>query len=415
MKNRMGKHTKFHKRTIRKAPIAGKTVLLRADYNLPMRDGQITDDFRLRSSLPTLKRLLADHCKIVVISHLGRPDGQPDSKYSLEPVAQRLAELLATEVRFVDDCIGKKVEMAVRQAPKSSITVLENLRFYPGEEANDADFAAKLVESSGAQYFVQDGFGVVHRAHASTDAITHRLPSVAGLLLEREYNMITGAMRAPRRPLVALLGGAKISDKITVIKRLVNVADQIVIGGAMANTFLAYNGHQIGKSRYETDQDAVIADIYDAIDKKVSPKFRDNFLVLPTDVAVADEATTSAKRTNVAVDAIPKDSYALDMGEASIKRMVAALERAQTVIWNGTMGMAELPEFAHGSARAALVLAERHKRTTSVVGGGDTVDFILDWDARDGESFSHVSTGGGASLELMAGNRLPGIEALLDV
>lgn len=408
--------TKIHKRTVRKAPLSGKTVLVRTDYNVPLdSNGRIDDDFRIRASLPTIERLLDDHCKVVIITHLGRPDGKRQAKYSLEPVAQRLAELLKREVRFVDDCIGKKVEMAIKQAPKSSITLLENLRFYPEEEANDDQFASKLAHDSGAQYFVQDGFGVVHRAHASTEAITRYLPSVAGLLLEREYNMIASAMKTPRRPLVALLGGAKVSDKIGIIKRLVTIADQIVIGGAMANTFLAYHGHNVGKSRIEADQHDVIAAIYDAVDRKVSPKFRDNFLILPTDVAIASEVSSEAKRKVVPVDAIPDDSYALDIGDDSIKRMVAAISRAQTVIWNGTMGMAELPEFSHGSARAALALAERKGRVTSIVGGGDTADFVLQWDAAGGASFSHVSTGGGASLDLMSGNRLPGVEALISL
>lgn len=408
--------TKLHKRTIRKAPLSGKTVLVRADYNVPLtEDGQIDDDFRIRASLPTIKKLLDDRCRVVIIAHLGRPDGKRDDRYSLEPVAQRLAELLKREVRFVDDCIGKKVQMAIKQAPKTSVTLLENLRYYPEEEANDGEFASKLARDSGAQYFVQDGFGVVHRAHASTEAITHHLPSVAGLLLEREYAMITGAMRSPRRPLVALLGGAKVSDKIGIIKRLVEIADQVVVGGAMANTFLAYNGHSVGKSRVEDSQHDVIADIYDVIDRKVSPKFRDNFLVLPNDVAVAGSLTPDAERKVVPVEEIPGDGYALDIGDKSIERMVAALNRAQTVIWNGTMGMAELPEFSHGSARAALALAQRRGKVTSIVGGGDTVDFVLEWDGAKGDSFSHVSTGGGAGLELMSGKKLPGIEALISV
>lgn len=407
--------TKFHKRNMRKAPLAGKTVLVRADYNVPLTErGDISDDFRIQASLPTIKKLLNDHCKVVIISHLGRPDGKRDSKYTLEPVAQRLAELLDRKVDFVDDCVGKSVEVAVRKATKGSVILLENLRYYPEEEANDSQFAKRLAKDSGAQYFIQDGFGVVHRAHASTDAITHYLPSVAGLLLEREYVMISGAMQNPKRPLVALMGGAKVSDKIGVIKQLVKVADQIVVGGAMANTFLAYHGHSLGKSKFEADQRAVIADIYDAIEKKVSPKFRDNFLVLPSDVAVASNVSEGSERKVVAVDKVPEDSYALDIGDKSIERMVEAIKRSQTVIWNGTMGMAELPEFAHGSARAALALAERRKVVTSIVGGGDTADFVLGWDGDGGASFSHVSTGGGASLDLMAGKKLPGVEALLD-
>ena len=407
--------TKFHKRSMRKAPLAGKTILLRADYNVPLtEDGRIDDDFRIKASLPTVKRLLKDGCRVVIISHLGRPDGQRDARYSLDPVAQRLADLLGQDVGFIDDCVGKKVSTAVKGAPKPAVILLENLRFYPEEEANDDDFAARLAADSGAQYFVQDGFGVVHRSHASTDAITNHLPSLAGLLLEREYKMITGAMQKPRRPLVALLGGAKVSDKIGVIKRLVTIADQIIVGGAMANTFLAYHGKAIGQSRIEPGQEEVIADIYDAIDRKVSPRFRDNFLVLPIDVGIADDVSVDAERRNVLADTVSAESYVLDIGERSIERMVAAINRAQTVIWNGTMGMAELPEFAEGSSRAALALAEKRQSVTSIIGGGDTADFVLGWDSEGGDSFSHVSTGGGASLDLMSGQKLPGVEALLD-
>lgn len=403
----------FHKRSMRKAPLKGKTVLVRADYNVPMGGGKIEDDFRIRSSLPTIERLLADNCKVVIISHLGRPDGERNMTYSMEPVAQRLAELLRRDVRFVDDCVGDKVKMAIKRAPTNSVTVLENLRFHPEEEANDEVFAKKLAQDSGADYFVQDGFGVVHRAHASTAAITQFIPSVAGLLLEREYERIVSAMTRPARPLVALLGGAKVSDKIQIINRLVKIADQIIVGGAMANTFLAYNGKHVGKSKVETDQNQVIENIYDVIDKKVSHKFRDNFLVLPTDVAVAKDTDGKSVRRTVGVNEVAGDDIILDIGDKSIERMVAALDRAQTVIWNGTLGMAELPEFAHGSARAALELAQSPS-TVSIIGGGDTADFVLHWDGNDGKSFTHVSTGGGASLELMSGKKLPGIEALLD-
>src|SRR5690606_37909733 len=390
---------KLHKRTMRKAPLTGKTVLLRADYNVPLDDnGQIADDFRIRASLDTVRRLLADHCKVVIISHLGRPDGKRDDKFSLEPVAQRLAELLKHEVRFVDDCIGNKVKMAVKTAPKTSVTLLENLRYYPEEEANDEAFAYQLAHDSGAAYFVQDGFGVVHRAHASTSAITQNLPSLAGLLLEREYLSITGAMRSPKRPLLAVLGGAKVSDKIPVIQALTKVADQIVIGGAMANTFLAHNNKKLGKSKVEYGQDEAIENIYDAVARKVSAKFRDNFLLLPTDLAVAKTIDKTARRRSVNIDELSDDDIALDIGDQTIDRVAAAVDRAQTVIWNGTLGVAELEQFAHGSARVALELA-RNPEKTSIIGGGDTADFVINWDSQRGESFTHVSTGGGASLE----------------
>jgi phosphoglycerate kinase len=404
---------KFFKQTINTVPLQGQTVLLRADYNVPLKsDGTIDDDFRIRASLPTIKKLLADGCKIVVISHLGRPEGR-DSKLSLEPIAQRLAELLDEPVRFVDQTIGDKVAMAIKRAPKRSVIVLENLRYHSEEEANDDAFAAKLAKNSGARYFVQDGFGVVHRAHASTAAITNYLPSVAGLLLEREYATITSAMKSPKRPLVAVMGGAKVADKIEVIDELIRVADTIIIGGAMANTFFAYKGLQMGKSKFEVDEKAAIDAIYKAAEKKVGKKKVDEFIVLPVDLAVGHSLDVAEERHNKLASALAVDDIALDIGDISIERIVSLVAKAQTVIWNGTLGYAERPNFAHGSARLALTLAT-HPNITSIIGGGDTADFVLNWDARKGESFTHVSTGGGASLELMAGEKLPGIESLLD-
>jgi 3-phosphoglycerate kinase len=403
----------FFKQTIKTVPIEHKTVLLRADYNVPLHsDGTIADDLRIRASLPTVRRLLRDGCKVVIISHLGRPEGN-DPKLSLEPIAARLAELLGEPVRFVDQTVGDKVRMAVKRAPKRCVIVLENLRFHKEEEENDAGFARELARDTGARYFVQDGFGVVHRAHASTSAITHFLPSVAGLLLEREYTTITRAMRSPEHPFVAVLGGAKVSDKIGIIAELMQTADKIIIGGAMANTFLAYKGYDLGKSRIEADMQKTIAEIYARARKKMGEGDINDFIILPEDLAVAPEATTREKRKNVNLDAVKNDELALDVGDKTIERITRIVETAKTVIWNGTLGVAELPEFAHGSARLALTLAT-NPQITSIVGGGDTADFVLDWDSRDGESFTHVSTGGGASLELMAGEKLPGIESLLD-
>lgn len=403
----------FFKQTINTVPLQGQTVLLRADYNVPLSsDGKIDDDFRIRSSVPTIKQLLKDGCKVVVISHLGRPEGR-DMSLSLEPVAQRLAELLGESVRFVDQTIGDKARMAIKRAPKRSVIVLENLRFYPEEEANDSAFAAKLAKDSGARFFVQDGFGVVHRAHASTSAITNYLPSVAGLLLEREYTTLTQAVKAPKRPLVAVVGGAKVADKIDIISEFIREADTIVIGGAMANTFLAYKGYNLGESKYEADEKIVIDEIYKAATEKVGTDKVDEFILLPTDLAVGHSVDATEERLNVAVGGVGKTDKALDIGDDSIDTVVRVVEKAKTVIWNGTLGYAELPQFAHGSARLALVLAT-HPDITSIIGGGDTADFVLNWDARKGESFTHVSTGGGASLELMAGEKLPGIESLLD-
>lgn len=403
----------FFKQTISSVPLQGQTVLLRADYNVPLEtDGTIADDFRIRGSVPTIKKLLADGCKIVIISHLGRPKGH-DPKFSLEPVARRLSELLDQPVQFVDQAVGDKVRMDVKKAPKRSVTVLENLRFYPGEEANDETFARDLAVSSGARYFVQDGFGVVHRAHASTSAITQQLPSVAGLLLEREYTTITSAMKTPQRPLVAVLGGAKVSDKIALIKEFIAVADTIIISGAMANTFLAYKGFSLGKSKVEPNETELIEDIYSHVREKVGPDRVDAFLVLPVDLAVGYAAAPEEPRRNVSIDEVAPDDIALDIGDKSIEQMDQIVDGAKTVIWNGTLGVAEFPAFAHGSARLALALAT-HPDMTSIIGGGDTADFALHWDARKGASFTHVSTGGGASLELMAGEKLPGIESLLD-
>lgn len=403
----------FLKKSFRDVPLDGKTVLMRVDYNVPLNEkGEITDDFRIRASLPTLHELLKRRCRVVLIAHLGRPDGKVNPRESLEPVAHRLIELLKLPVRFVDECVGDKVIQASKRLHQGDVLLLENLRFHAGEEANDPAFAEALAKSSSAEYFVQEGFGVVHRAHASTEGITHYLPSSAGLLLEKEYRMITHAMAHPERPLTAVMGGAKISDKIDVIEKFVAVADRIVIGGAMANTFLKYHGHSIGKSKYETGLEDIIRRIYDAAEKKTDDV--DAFIVLPTDVAVGKSLEAAERRVVVGVDDVTEDEFILDIGSESISRAVALVSSSKTVVWNGTMGMAEMSQFAHGSARIALALAQAQGKIMSVVGGGDTADFALHWDQHDGKSFDHVSTGGGASIELMAGVTLPGISALMD-
>lgn len=403
----------FYKQTIKTVPLDGHTVLLRAEYNVPLEpDGSIADDSRIRASIPTIRELLKDNCKVVIVSHMGRPEGR-DPKLSLEPVALRLSELLGEPVRFVDQTVGDKVKMAVKRAPSRSVIMLENLRFDPKEEANDETFARQLAADSGARYFVQDGFGVVHRAHASTEAITHYLPGVAGLLLEKEVTTLTEVMKNPKHPLVAVMGGAKVSDKIPLVKRFIETADRIIIGGAMANTFLAYRGYAMGKSKVEAGQETVLDEIYAAARQKVGDDKVDEFIVLPSDVAVASRIEASEPRRVVSVDAISGDDIVLDIGDDSIEAAVKVVEAAETVIWNGTLGYAEFDNFAHGSARLALALAT-HPNIMSVIGGGDTADFVLHWDGQEGGSFSHVSTGGGASLELMAGEKLPGVESLLD-
>jgi len=403
----------FFKQTISSVPLEGKTVLVRTDYNVPLEsDGSIADDFRIQASLPTIQKLLSENCKVVIISHLGRPEGR-EEKYSLEQVAGRLATLLGESVRFINETTGDRVRMGVKRAPKRSVTVLENLRYYKEEEANDADFAREIVRATGAKYFVQEGFGVVHRAHASTATITQELPAVAGLLLEKEYTTITKVMNHPDHPLLAVLGGAKVADKIELIKAFISVADTIVIGGAMANTFLAYKGYNVGKSKYEPDEKSVIDEVYRAAEAKVGKENINEFIMLPEDVAVGDEVSEAAERRTVAIDAIADGDIVLDAGEKTIEKITRVAANANTVVWNGAIGMTELDNFSHGSARLALALAT-NTHLTSVIGGGDTADFVRHWDAKNGASFTHVSTGGGASLELMAGEKLPGIESLLD-
>lgn len=404
----------FFKQTVRDLPLYhGKhyRVLVRVDYNVPLKDGKVSDDLRIRASLPTLQYLLEQGCSLVLMSHLGRPEGH-DLSCSLEPAADRLSELLGKKVIFVDDTIGDAAFQAVKKAPEVSVVLLQNLRFDPREEQNDMEYAKAIAHVARADYFVQDGFGVVHRAHASTEAITHFLPSVSGLLLEKEYVTISQAMENPAHPFVAVLGGAKVSDKMKVVERFVKLADTVLVGGAMANTFLAYKGYAIGRSKAETDQKETLDSIYGAAHKKACNDV-DDFVVLPTDVAVGHELSDSEKRVNKSVDQIADDEMALDIGDSSIEKYTSVIEKAKTVIWNGPLGMSEYDNFAHGSARVALSLAI-HPGITSIVGGGDTADFVLKWDAKEGGSFTHVSTGGGAGLDLMAGNKLPGVESLLD-
>lgn len=404
---------KFFKQTIRDVPLDGRTVLVRVGYDVPLtHDGKVDDDLRIRASLPTLEYLLERQCKVVLIGHLGRPEGH-DKKFSFAPVAERLQELIKNPVLFIDEAVGEKAYQGVRKAPKGSVILLENLRFYPGEKNDDPEFARELAKCSQADFFVQDGFNNIHRSDASMHAITLFLPSVAGLLVEREYVTIASAMEHPERPLVAIMGGAKVSDKIQVVERFVELADKVLIGGAMANTFLQYKGHSMGKSKVEADQKDTLDHIYKAAHKKVGDAV-DDFLLLPTDVAVATAVDDQQERVVKSVSDVAADELALDIGTDTIERYAHEIEGAKTVIWNGPLGLDELPNFAHGSARTALALAS-HPDITSIIGGGDTADFILKWDAKKGESFTHVSTGGGASLDLMAGKKLPGIEYLLDV
>lgn len=401
----------FYKKTIRDIELDGHTVLVRVDYNVPLNaDGTISDDLRIKASLPTLQALLDRGCKLVLISHLGRPEGK-ELKYSLEPVATRLTALLGRDVTFVDDCIGDVAFQAVHKAPAGAVLLLENLRFYTEEEADDHEFAKKIALASQADYFVQDGFAVVHRAHASTHAITLELPSVSGLLVEREYLTITNAMAEPKRPLVAIMGGAKVSDKIELIERFVDISDTILVGGAMANTILKYKGMNVGASKVEENQTETLDRLYEVARAKAGDNV-DNYVILPSDVAVSTEFKDTPRVVRD-LNSVQENELALDIGDKTIERYCQVLEAAGTVIWNGPVGVSEFKNFSHGSARLALSLAT-HPEVASIIGGGDTADFVLKWDVKKGGSFTHVSTGGGAGLELMAGKKLPGIESLLD-
>jgi len=400
----------FPKKTVRDVPVHDKRILVRADFNVPLSDaGEILSDFRITQSLPTLRYLLDRGCTVIVVAHLGRPEGKATKKDSLGPVAVRLQELLPNEiVTFVPSTVDDKAWQACKRAEKGALILLENLRFDPREEANDPDFAASLQRVSGAEYFVQDGFGIVHRAHASTEAITHLLPSVAGLLLEKEVSTLEKAMKHPRHPLVAVVGGAKVSDKIGFIEQLLTIADTVLIGGAMANTFLAYQHTPVGKSLVEQGQEQEI--------EKILQLAKPDQLVLPVDVAVSDAIDASATRRDSSKDEVLAHEHILDIGPKTMQIFTAYIGEASTVIWNGTLGYAELPQFAVGSAAIAQSMADQQRNITSIIGGGDTAEYALEWlSAHKNAEFTHVSTGGGASLELMSGLKLPGVEALLPI
>jgi len=423
----------FWKKTIHDIDISDKTVLLRADYNVPLANGVITDDFRIEQSLPTIQFLIERNCKIIVCSHLGRPESKKDLQYSLKPVAERLAELAKRDVDFAEDCIGDEAKEKSAQLQSGQILLLENLRFYKEEDKNDDEFAQSLAGL--AEVFVQDAFGVVHRAHASTDAITRHITSVAGLLLEKEVATITGVMDDPKRPLAAIIGGSKISDKIDILNRFIDIADFVAVGGAMANTFLLAQGIDIAKSKADLDDVPLAKEII----KKAGERSKNGHFVfyLPQDGVVASNVDKVAKTRIVDWDAhviadiqnypkhVPKeatrideDEMILDIGPFSGAFIAGCLQLANTVVWNGSMGVTEIAglqgpvgPFSHGTDLIvdAMIGGHGHKPFT-VVGGGDTVGYIES--RKLSGNFDHVSTGGGASMELMSGKQLPGVEAL---
>lgn len=428
----------FHKKTLKEYDLSGKRVLLRADYNVPMNDkGEVASDYRIEQSIPTIKALQDKGCKIVICSHLGRPKSSKDIQFSLKPVAKSLSKLLGQPVLFAADCIGEEVAETAKNLKAGEILLLENLRFYEEEEANDKDFAQKLVDASAAEVFVQDGFGVVHRAHASTDAVARLLPSIAGLLLEKEVDTITDIMHNPKRPLMAIIGGSKIADKIEIINAFIEKADIVAVGGAMANTFLKAQGVEVGDSLVDADELDMAHDIMDKARQQSSK--RDFVFYLPQDGVVSTEISSKTTTRIVDWDAkviaeieayparpsrasgvVAKHEKILDIGPFSGAFIAGAIQLVDTVVWNGTMGVSETPAlhgpigpFAHGTELVieALVGQYGHK-PFSVIGGGDTTGYL---EARGmTDMFSHVSTGGGASLELMSGKDLPGVSVLWD-
>lgn len=392
----------FYKKTLRNVDVKDARVLVRTDFNVPVKNGKIIDDYRIQKALPTIRALMEQNATIVLCSHLGRPDGKAKKELSLKPVAKRLEELLKADVLFTDTPVGEDLYYELRSS-SAKIILLENLRFYPEEEANNAQFAKELAKL--ADVFVQDGFAVVHRAHASTVAITKYLPAVAGILVETEVKNILKATERPKQPLVVIVGGAKIETKLPLLKHLMKRAKRLIIGGAMANTFLLAKDIEIGKSLVDKDE-VKTAQTVIRMCQEANVE-----LILPLlDVAVSTEINETAKRRTVAVEDIDKNDIILDFGDKSIASAIHNIEDAHTVIWNGPLGMTELPKFAKGSKAIAQALASLD--ADIVVGGGDTESFIESIDLID--SYTLVSTGGGASLELMAGKKLPAIEALLD-
>ncbi|OGL34790.1 phosphoglycerate kinase [Candidatus Saccharibacteria bacterium RIFCSPHIGHO2_12_FULL_47_17] len=426
-------------KTVKDINLKAKRVLLRADYNVPVHGGKVEGDFRLRQSIPTLEYILKQKpAALIIVSHLGRPAGKPDNALSLRTVGKELARLLDRDINFIADCVGEHTRKALADLKPGSIVLLENLRFHAGEENNDHNFAQALVEATAAEVFVQDGFGTAHRAHATYVAITKLLPSVGGLLLEKEVQTIEKVMSKPERPLTAVIGGAKISDKIAVLKRFIELADCMAVVGALANNFFVAKDIKVGKSLVDKGNIDLAEEIVDLADKEA--RKRPFKLLIPVDGVVSNStdgrAPTRIVELNSAtladIEAYPKtppasshtvaaDELILDIGPMSASEIVGTVEMSRTVVWSGTCGMAEVKgiagaaaPFAHGSqlvAEAMIGESNSHKsKPFSLVGGGDTTAYIEDEGLAD--EFSHVSTGGSASLELMAGNKLPGIEAL---
>ena len=396
----------MNKKTIRDIDVAGKRVLVRVDFNVPLNaERQITDDTRIKAALPTLTYLLNHGAALILMSHLGRPDGQEVEKLRLTPIAQRLSELLGRPVQTARDSIGLEVEAQAEALQPGQVLLLENLRFHKEEEKNNPEFARQLAGLG--DLYVNDAFGTAHRAHASTEGVTKTLPGVAGFLMEKELNFLGSALENPQRPLVAIIGGAKVSDKIAVLERLISLSDSILIGGGMANTFLKAQGYEIGDSLFEESKLDVARNLIAKAQQKGS-----RFL-LPSDVAIADRFAADADHKIVASSAVPQGWRILDIGPAAIEDFRQVLAEARTIVWNGTLGVAEFPEFAKGTDAIINILAERTKAgALTIIGGGDSAAAVEQADAA--AKMTHVSTGGGASLEFLEGRTLPGVAALED-
>ena len=391
-------------KTVRDVDVRGRRVFLRADLNVPLEDGRITDDTRIRASLPTVRYLLERGASVILASHLGRPKGKVNDSLRLKPVADRLSQLLGRPVRMTGDALGPGVQVAVDKLRPGDLLLLENLRFHGEEEANDAGFAAALA--ANADLYVNDAFGAAHRAHASTEGITHHLPAVAGLLMEREVDSLSRLLHRPAKPFHAVIGGAKVSGKLEVLEALLSRCQAVLVGGGMANTFLASRGLELGKSLVEEER------LADAERILVEARRKRVRFMLPVDAVVAPQIHHRAKTRVVPIDAVPKDQMVVDIGPSTLREYTEHLAKAKTVFWNGPMGVFEMPQMANGTNEIARFLAGRTADgVVTVVGGGDSVAAVEKLDL--GERMTHVSTGGGASLEFVEGKVLPGVAALL--
>ncbi|MBL4954976.1 phosphoglycerate kinase [Neobacillus sp. OS1-32] len=393
----------MNKKTVKDVDLKGKRVFCRVDFNVPMQDGKITDETRIRAALPTIQYLVEQGAKVILASHLGRPKGKVVEEMRLTPVAVRLSELLGQEVKKADEACGDSVKAMIATMNDGDVLLLENVRFYPGEEKNDPDLAKAFAEL--ADLYVNDAFGAAHRAHASTEGIAHYLPAVSGFLMQKELDVLGKALSNPERPFTAIIGGAKVKDKIGVIENLLELVDNLIIGGGLAYTFVKAQGHEIGQSLLEEDK----IDLAKSFMEKAKEK--GVHFYMPVDAVVADEFSADANTKVVAIEDIPADWQALDIGPktASIYRDV--IEKSKLVIWNGPMGVFEMDKFAGGTKAVAEALAEA-KDTYSVIGGGDSAAAVEKFGLAD--KMSHISTGGGASLEFMEGKALPGVVALND-